>query len=634
MAKGTINTGKRQTGVALLVVLAILAIGMTSLVLAALNSSGTNEITQVRNRDGLVLAEAKQALIGYVVKQAANYSENVPGELPCPESRSDAGTVNEGANPAFCNPTHATNRTVGRLPWRTLGSDKLVDATTEPLWYAVSPNWVPASATLAGQPTLNAGSAGQLTADGVTNVVAIIIAPGRPLNTNPTAPQAAQGCVARNQSRNDRSHVTGGGDPDYRDYLECENASAAIDATFGSAVVNNATNAVINDQMVTITAGEILNAIQGPLSERMQRTVAPLLSEFSDKWVGGGKFLPYAVPFATAQPDLAPPLASSAFCGTAGLTEGLLPIAANTAPCTTGWINTNMTTSDTLTLQGCSAASATAPVICSFRYYKLTFIGQLVFGIAGVGSASASFSATAPRAASTFRTPIAAANVTVTAGAATIGSFALSPKTDGTADLSFTATVNTPNICKTGLVGGLVCDTLGVLLASTNTVTVQYPQLPEATLQGTKLPGAALATSSAAPYSLLSPVANDPPVLSNPLALSDPHYWFIRNEWYRYTYYAVAGSASAAAAGGNLTINGFPAANGNTNDKRFVLALMGPAVTGQTRTAAATLANYVEGANAATTSVPRLFAYQVYANSGNDRVATCPFLIGAATLCD
>lgn len=594
--------------------LAILAIGMTSLVLAALNSSTGNETIQVRNRNAAALAQAKEALIGYLVQQAASYTENAPGELPCPESPADAGTVNEGRANTNCTPTDATNKTIGRLPWRALGIDKIVDASSEPLWYAVSQNWVPATAGT--PPIVNTGTLGQLSADGVTGVVAVIIAPGRALLTNPSAAQVAQGCVARNQARNDRSHVSGGGNPDYRDYLECENASSPIDVNFGSSIINNATNPVINDQMVTITASEVLNAIQGPLSARLQRTVAPLLNEFSDKWVGGSpKFLPYAVPFTTAQPDASPSLASAAYCGTAGTIEGLLPIAINTSPCTTTWASPNMTTSDSLTLNGCSAASNTAPVICQFKYYQLSNFVVTVLNILGTGSVSVNFSATAPRAASTFRSPITVSDVTVTSGTATIGNFALSaPKTDGTVDLSFKATVSRPNICQDGFVLGLACSLLGAL-APSNTVTVQYAQLPTPTLQGANVAPAALTAAGPGPYSfsLLAPAA------------VDPHYWFIRNEWYRYTYYAVAQSASAAASGSNLTINGFPSDNGVTNDKKFVLTLMGPAVSGQTRTTTATLANYVEGANAATTASPRVFAYQVYTSSGNDRVATCPY---------
>jgi hypothetical protein len=166
------------------------------------------------------------------------------------------------------------------------------------------------------------------------------------------------------------------------------------------------------------------------------------------------------------------------------------------------------------------------------------------------------------------------------------------------------------------LCSGLV----GALLVTPQTVALQFAQLATPSLAGSKLSTAAK-NGHAGPFDLLSP------------AVDDPHYWFIRNEWYRYTYYAVSPGSSAAQSGGNITVSGFPVANGADNDKRFVLALMGPAVTGQTRSATAALNQYVEGQNAVTGGSPRTFAYQVYAVSGNDRIATCPYTDGA-TPCD
>jgi hypothetical protein len=101
------------------------------------------------------------------------------------------------------------------------------------------------------------------------------------------------------------------------------------------------------------------------------------------------------------------------------------------------------------------------------------------------------------------------------------------------------------------------------------------------------------------------------------------------NQWHRYTYYAVAPQVSAARAGGFLTVNDFPG-TGSASDKRFVLALAGPAVTGQARPGT-TASAYFEGQNAAGTNT---FAYQVFSTSGNDRLATCPFTTSAATLCN
>jgi hypothetical protein len=117
------------------------------------------------------------------------------------------------------------------------------------------------------------------------------------------------------------------------------------------------------------------------------------------------------------------------------------------------------------------------------------------------------------------------------------------------------------------------------------------------------------------------------------LSEDDPHYWFFQNQWYRYTYYAIAPDTSAAQSGGKLTVNLFPSTYGSNNDKEFVLALMGPAVTGQSRSATSAVSQNIEGANAATGASPRVFAYQVFNTSGNDRMATCPFTSGTS-ICD
>lgn len=601
---------KKQRGAALLVFGVILAIGVSAFLVSALNSATLNETTTIRKRNAEALQEAKSALIGYVAKEVLDLSNGIPGRLPCPESPTDAGTTNEGRAGSTCDPTFPINKSVGRLPWRTLGLDKLVDASTEPLWYVVSPAWVLGSVT----PVINSGTAGQLTVDGTGDVVAIIIAPGRPLITNPNANQTAVGCQARSQSRNDRAHnPLSANNPDYLDYLECQNASNPIDFNFGASVVENTTNEVLNDQVVYITAKDILNAIQGPLAERMQRTVAPLLSEFSDLWPGGN-FLPYAVAFATPESNLP----AAQHCGPAATTpqqtEGLLPIAPNSAPCASTWNGFSITGS--VTSLGCTTDPVTTVVTCSFRYYRLTALGVILLG-GGATSTDVTVQATAPHAAASFRGPLQAADITVPAGVTT-QAVTLAPRTDGDAGLSLLLRVTGTQLCDDLLVG-LVCNLLPGVLATSNLVSVDFPQLATPILQGTKLSAAVLAASGP-PYNLLSPAAGE------------PHYWFMQNQWYRYTYYAVSPNASAAAAGGNITVNGFPAANGSAGDKRFVLAVMGPAVTGQVRGAAAALSQYLEGENADTGD--QTFAHQVYALAGNDRIATCPFNDGTATPCD
>jgi len=604
----------RQAGAALIVMMAILVIGMTSFMVGALNTAALNDATTQQHRNAAVLAEAKAALIGYVVREVLDVSENIPGRLPCPESPSDAGTPNEGRAGSACSPNFPTNKSIGRLPWRTLGVAKLVDSASEPLWYAVSPGWVLSTPNPA--PVINAGSVGELNVDGVGDVVAIIIAPGRPLTLDPTAAQIAQGCQPRAQTRADRSHVAAGGNPDYRNYVECQNASSPIDGTFGSAVADNATHLVINDQLVAITSRELLNAMQGALAERVQRTVAPLLREYSSLWPGGA-FLPFAAPFVAPESRLS----ASAHCGPSApapqVLEGLLPVATSFGGCASDW--TDFAISGSVTSLGCaSLAPASTDVRCSFSYYQLNSLGRLAFG-EGVASTDVTIEATAPRAAAAFRKPLTNGDVVVPP-TVTVQSATLKPRTDGDARFTLVLRVSESHLCDDAVLR-IVCSLLSGWLTSSQTVQVDFPQLGMPTLQGALLSGA-VRSVRAPPYNLLNPVAGD------------PHYWFLQNEWYRYTYYAVSPSSSAAAAGGHLTVKGFPPANGNADDKRFVLTLMGPPVAGQTRGAAATLANYVEGDNAVATATPRVFAYQVYAAAGNDRMATCPFHDGTPNSCD
>lgn len=606
-----------QRGAALLILAAILAVGIAAVLVSALNSAASDSTTLNRQRNAEVLQEAKRALIGHVAKQVLDFSETVPGRLPCPEAPADAGTATEGGAAASCDP--AAGRTVGRLPWRTLGIDKLVDAGNEPLWYAVSPSWVNGAAL----PTINPGSTGQLSVDGVGNVVAVIIAPARPLVVNPTANQIAAGCQARQQVRNDRSHTGALVDPDYRDYLECQNASSPIDFAFGSSMVENDANPAINDQLVYVTAAEILNAIQGPIAERMQRTVVPLLKEYSELWPGGGSFMPYAVAFAPPESNL--PL--SQHCGpsasvVAQQREGILPLAPNAAPCASTWNSFNV--SGSVSPIGCATLPSTN-VQCSFTYYRFTALGIVILGLIGgtTNTTDVTIEATAPHAAASFRTPLRPSDVLFPGAPAGVSAnaAALGPQTDGDARLSLQIRVTGTDVCDNLLIG-LTCSLLPGLLVNPTNVTVEFPQLAATTtLQGTRLSATALA-------------AHPPPFDLHAPSATAPHYWFMQNQWYRYTYYAVSLTGSAAGAGGNFTVNGFPAANGNANDKRFVLAVMGPATTGQLRGPAAPLNQYIEGDNAATAAAPRVFAYQVHAVSGNDRIATCPFNDGTANACN
>jgi hypothetical protein len=300
---------RAQRGVALLGLLAVAV-----MVFAYVLTSRLNAASQFVGIDGdhnaRVLARAKQALIGYVAQQAALSGENNPGHLPCPEAPANYGTANEGIEATFC-----AAQAIGRLPWRTLGVDKLVDAAGEPLWYAVSPGWHRPNST--DFLTINSDVAGQLALSGITsNAVALIIAPGATLLT-----QACGGATATTQAR----PATGA--PDYRNYLECGNANSPADSTFFAS----APGSPFNDQVLAVLPSDVMPALEAAITERMQRELAPALRTAvytSTQYAGipsGQPLYPYATQFENP--------GSSNFLGDQGIYQGLLPVSQVRTSC-------------------------------------------------------------------------------------------------------------------------------------------------------------------------------------------------------------------------------------------------------------------------------------------------------------
>lgn len=301
---------REQRGAALLGLLAVIVMVFAYVLTSRLNAA-SRFVGIDRGHNAAVMARAKQALIGYVAQQASLPSENHPGSLPCPEAPAYYGDpAQEGIAAGSC-----TLPAVGRLPWRTIGVEKLVDAAGEPLWYAVSPGWAyTGSATV-----INPDSVGQLTVDGVSappnDTVALIIAPGPAIVV-----QTAAGCTAWSQVR------PSSGAPDKRNYLECGNAS--------NSFVSSAAGNTFNDQVLRVTTADVMPGLEAAVQERAQRELAPALrdaafaldSNSPRRWVDAASttnppVYPYPVPFTT------PTTATSNFRGAVGTDQGLLPVA-------------------------------------------------------------------------------------------------------------------------------------------------------------------------------------------------------------------------------------------------------------------------------------------------------------------
>lgn len=206
-----------QHGVALLGLLfALLTIALGTLLSAWTNR---NAIQSREQATQAALQQAKDALIGFAATQST------PGRLPCPENTGSIGTPMEGQAQGSCS-TPASR--IGRLPWRTLQTGKLLDGEGKELWYALSPGF--------SSSPINSTTIGQLNVDGVANAaVAIVIAPGAPL--------AGQ----------QRTEPTAANPPQAVDYLDLTNPAGTF--------VSKGTAASFNDQILIISHADLFNAV-------------------------------------------------------------------------------------------------------------------------------------------------------------------------------------------------------------------------------------------------------------------------------------------------------------------------------------------------------------------------------------
>ena len=316
---------RRQGGAALIAFALVLVLSTSWMLVSSLNKASSERTATARTQSGAVLKQAKDALIGYVVVQAATtvtsaLSYRHPGRFPCPEAAANAGGASEGIAATSC-----TLPAIGRLPWRTLGIDKLTDGAGEPLWYVLSSGW---SGAVSGD-KINSNTQGQLTLDGAANAaIALIIAPGAALDVQPNASQMAAGCTGRTQRR-DSTFATA---PNFLDYLECMTASAP--GTFVTSIVNNESGTVFNDQVIAVRTADAMPAIEGVVAARIQSDIVSAIKNVYTSTTWGATvsstnpIFPFAAPFANP--------GTSALKGQTATYQGLLPFTRAQNGCVPG----------------------------------------------------------------------------------------------------------------------------------------------------------------------------------------------------------------------------------------------------------------------------------------------------------
>jgi len=587
---------RRQRGAALIALVAIFLLGGLWWLLAALTPVSRASIEATHNTK--LLREAKQAVLGWVAQNAADTTDWNPGKLPCPEALGNfqmPPSTSEGVMQGFC--AGAAGTAVGRLPWKSLGLDKPYDANGEVLWYVVSPGWKRPNNTVPEAALgLNSNSSGNLTIDGQANAaVAAIVAPGRRLVTNPIASQTAQGCAARTQTRTTFPPANS------NDYIECQNTATP---SLRTGVADNASNEVFNDQVVIITAAEVMAAIEGVIAKRIQNTVVPQLSTIyaSATWGAGAADPVFPFP-AQWNPAgwVAPPVwtpAQSTYKGDSTATEGLLPVTASTCNaltagrCDANFVQWSVASIVLAPASGANWSSSCAPSTASQIQCDITY-SRTCTGLVADAPCS-----------------VAPGAVTLTASAANVG---MSMRTINSAVITNLSGMTAPT-ATIGAAGAAAFGVQGTLANSSCNQSTNVFIIFWTCTVGTTV-------SITVPIGVFA----DHPFV-NP-ATTDAWYWFIANKWHQVTYYAVSPAhlptgahncTTALPTPNCITVN--VSADGTTQtNRKAVLILAGRSVNNSVRPST-NLADYLDSAE--NTNADRTFQQNRIDRTFNDRVVT------------
>lgn len=548
-----------QRGVALIATMALVMMGGSAYLISRLKASSASYTVANKAHNTRVLRQAKDALIGWVANQAAKTGETNPGRLVCPEGTAYTGVdgvegysapgLQSAGGVTYNAPTCAS---IGRFPWRSVGTMQLLDANSEPLWYVVGPTWRMSStssytninsntkgditygatylATTAAGNTVVSGLSTQQTAGmsvgmkvagtgiasgtsisavGSTSVtlsaaatasgtaaltfgedaVALIIAPGAAIDA-----QTATGCTARTQGRSTPSSSI-----NYADYLECYDATTL-------QFTSNGGSSASNDQMMIITAAELMPAIEAAVAARIEREVVPVLKAVytSRAWpllrASGPLLAPNRPLFAFAAPFSDP--GTSNFLGAAGTYQGLLPFNFSSA----GFTNNSSAVAVATLVQTGGSGTVTPTVPCTLNAsLRWRCSGNYRNGPSGTTQTQLRMTVTVPNAAMALR-DLDQTKLVVRYRPGATGSYLTYPcsncltaafRTDGAADVY--ADVTLP-------------------LSGANTYYYRID------ISNSPLVDHAILDSSSATTG-----------------------WFVRNEWYRLVYYAVAQGLTATA---------------------------------------------------------------------------------------
>lgn len=262
MSNGVVGGGRsRQSGVALLALVALLSLWGMYLLLGQLN---VGQLRMVHQREAsLALAEARDALIGDAIGQPLLADA---GYLRLPDLGFRAGRLSEGESALTFAGDGKDLSVIGKFPWQTLRTAALRDAQGECLWYVVS-----------GRFKNDAWKTDPLNWD-TQGQIDVVNEAGSPLANDVAALLVAPGPALDGQQRRlaETAYAACGGNYDARNYLDPFMAANALagqvnyfaGSTNNRVAPNSGNKAFVvastdhyNDRFLYVTVDDIFNRL-------------------------------------------------------------------------------------------------------------------------------------------------------------------------------------------------------------------------------------------------------------------------------------------------------------------------------------------------------------------------------------
>ncbi len=393
---------------------------------------------------------------------------------------------------------------------------------------------------LAGTTIINSDTVGTLTITGNSPA------------TNVVAVIIAPGSALNGQNRATATIVN---------FLEGSNASTSDSDTFATGQATD----TFNDQIMIVTQADLMAVVEPAVAARIESSIKPYITSYASQWS--------AYPYPVAFPQNA--AAQSAYSGDTTLTTGMLPI---TDSLTYPWT----ASSGAVTLTGGTAGSITGVTCVSGTVSWVVGNGwrcDFTIRSRDSGSSSAGWAPCTARHCMYF--PAFTVTGRISSNAAR--SFVKLP--DATTGVTVTSSG--------GAARAVTGQTISGAFSGANLATVSF----QATHSYTR-------SSSGSFTRVLRVFIPDVTVSPISSASDTDAGWFIKQQWYRQTYYAVSpgfkpvGGSACTAGSTCLTVNGLPSTYATSNDKRAILVFAGRKLSSTMTRPSSTLGDYLEGQNA------------------------------------